>query len=94
MTGAAFSKGIMEGNMSDGKRKVTAHTPGSHGQFSMLAGLVRDATGAACVAMVVINAAGSGEYCVAGPLESQLLMPDLLEQAARELRTQLAGSVQ
>ncbi|MPW23709.1 conserved hypothetical protein [Paraburkholderia piptadeniae] len=80
--------------MSDGKPQVTAHTPGTPGQFSVLATHARDATGAACTAMVVIDAAGNGGYSVAGSLEAQLLIPALLEQVARELRTQLAGSVQ
>ena len=80
--------------MNDEKPQVTARTPGTPGQFSVLASQARDATGAACVAMVVIDAAGNGEYSVAGPLEAQLLIPDMLEQVARELRTQLAGSVQ
>jgi hypothetical protein len=42
----------------------------------------------------MIDAAGNGEYSVAGPLEAQLLVPDLLEQVARELRPQMARSVQ
>ena len=68
------------GNMSDGKPEVTAHTPGAPGEFSVLASQARDATGAACVAMVVIDATGNGGYSVAGSLEAQLLIPDLLEQ--------------
>ncbi|HEV3424514.1 MAG TPA: hypothetical protein VG105_12215 [Paraburkholderia sp.] len=80
--------------MSNGKPQVTAHTPGTPNKFSVLASQARDATGAACVAIVMIDAAGNGEYSVAGPLEAQLLVPDLLEQVARELRPQMARSVQ
>jgi len=67
--------------MSDGKPEVMAPTPGAPGEFSVLASQARDAT-------------GNGGYSVAGSLEAQLLIPDLLEQVARELRTQLTGSVQ
>lgn len=54
----------------------------------------KDATRAACVAIVVIDATGNGGHSVAGSLEAQMLNPNLLEQVARQLRRQLAGSVQ
>ena len=59
-----------------------------------LAREIKDATGAACVALVLIDPAGNGGYSVEGSPEAQLPMPDVLEQVARALRTQLAGSVQ
>jgi hypothetical protein len=80
--------------MSDGKPEVIAHAPGGSGMLSSLATEIKDATGAACVALVMIDPSGNGGYSVAGPLEAQLPMPDVLEQVARALRTQLAGSVQ
>lgn len=81
-------------NMSDQKLTVMAHAPGSPGQFSELAAQVRDATGASCVALVIIDAAGNGGYSIAGPLEAQFIMPHTLEQIATQLRSQLASSVQ
>jgi len=80
--------------MSDGKPHVTARSPGTPGQFSELARQVLDATGAACVALVVLDANGNGGYSIAGALEAQLPMPDVLERVSRELRAQLAGSLQ
>lgn len=56
-----------EGNMNEGKPQVTAYTPGAPGEFSELASQALDATGAA---MVVIDAAGNGEYSVAGSLDA------------------------
>lgn len=44
-------------------------------------------------ALVMINSSGNGGYSVAGLLEAQLPMPDVMEQVASALRTQLAGSV-
>ena len=74
--------------------KVMAHAPGSPGQFSELAAQVREATGAACVALVIVDAAGNGGYSIAGPLEAQLSIPQTLEEVALQLRSQLASSIQ
>ena len=62
--------------MSDGKPHVTARSPGTPEQFSELARQVLDATGAACVALVVLDANGNGGYSITGALEAQLPMPD------------------
>ncbi|SAL00206.1 hypothetical protein AWB80_07818 [Caballeronia pedi] len=80
--------------MSNQGLKVTAHAPGSPGQFSELAAQVREATGAACVALIVVDAAGNGGYSIAGPLEAQLSIPHTLEEVALQLRSQLASSIQ
>lgn len=72
-----------------------AHAPGSPGQFSELAAQVRKATGAAFVALFVVDAAaGNGGYSIAGPLEAQLSIPHTLEGIALQLRSQLASSIQ
>lgn len=81
-------------NMSDQPLKVIAHAPGSPGRFSELAADVKEATGATCVALVIIDAAGNGGYSIAGPLEAQLLIPPTLEQVAEQLRIQLESSIQ
>lgn len=71
-----------------------AHAPGSPGQVSEVAAQVREATGAACVALVVVDAGGNGGCSIAGPLEAQLSIPHTLEEVALQLRSQLASSVQ
>ena len=80
--------------MSNQVPKVIAHAPGSPGQFSELAAQVREATGAACVALIVVDAAGNGGYSIAGPLDAQLSIPHTLEEIALQLRSQLASSIQ
>lgn len=79
--------------MSNSKPEVTAHPPGGSGALGDLATEIKDAIGAACVALVMIDSSGNGGYSVAGLLEAQLPMPDVMEQVASALRTQLAGSV-
>ena len=76
------------------KQHVIAHAPGTPGEYSDIATRLLASTGAACVAVVAIDPGGNGGYGVAGSLETQLLMANVLEQAAQALRTQLAGSVQ
>lgn len=73
---------------------VTACAPSAPGPYSDLANQVLNATGAACVALVLVLPEGNGGYSIAGPLEAQLPMPDLLEGVARALRTQLGASLQ
>lgn len=71
-----------------------ALAPGSPGQFSELAAQVKEATGATCVALVIIDSSGNGGYSIAGPLDAQLTVPETLEQVALQLRSQLGSSVQ
>lgn len=80
--------------MSNQFLKVMAQAPGSPGQFSELAAHVREATGAACVALIVVEADGNGGYSIAGPLEAQLSIPHTLEEVALQLRSQLASTIQ
>ena len=74
--------------MSDSEPEVAALAPGGSGALGNLAIEIKDATGAACVALVKIDPSGNSGYSVAGPLEAQLPTPDVLEQLARALRTQ------
>lgn len=74
---------------------MVGHAPSSPGQFSELAAQVREATGAAFVALIVVDAAaGNGGYSIAGPLEAQLSIPHTLEGIALQLRSRLASSIQ
>lgn len=81
---------------SDERRQatVTAHAPGGDGPLSDVARNLTEATGATCVAVIMPDPAGNGSYSVAGPLEAQFPMSDVLEKVADALRTQLMGSVQ
>ncbi|MCI0150340.1 hypothetical protein KNO81_31200 [Paraburkholderia sediminicola] len=66
----------------------------SAGQFDAHCNYVRRASGARCAAVVVIDGdAGSG-YSVVGPLDAQVLLPDILEQMAETLRGQLFKNLQ
>lgn len=67
---------------------------GGAGQFDGACNYVRQATGARCAAVVIIDGdAGSG-YSVVGPLDAQVLLPDILEQIASTLRGQLFKNLQ
>ncbi|MFM0502939.1 hypothetical protein [Paraburkholderia caffeinilytica] len=67
---------------------------GEAGQFDGECNDVRQATGARCAAVVIIEGdAGSG-YSVVGPLDAQVLLPDILEQIASTLRGQLFKNLQ
>jgi hypothetical protein len=64
------------------------------GQFDAACDDVRQTTGARCAAVVIIDGdAGSG-YSVVGPLDAQVLLPDILEQIASTLRGQLLKNLQ
>jgi hypothetical protein len=64
------------------------------GQFDGACSYVRQTTGARCAAVVIIDGdAGSG-YSVVGPLDAQVLLPDILEQIASTLRGQLFKNLQ
>jgi hypothetical protein len=67
--------------MSDpSKPTVIACAPSTPGPCGVLANGVLNSTGAACVALVLVFPDGSGAYRIAGALEAQLPMPDLLER--------------
>ncbi|NPT56333.1 hypothetical protein [Paraburkholderia elongata] len=66
----------------------------SAGQFDAACNQVRQRTGARCAAVIVIDGdAGSG-YSVVGPLDAQVLLPDILQQIAVTLRGQLTKNLQ
>lgn len=66
----------------------------SAGQFDAACNYVRQATGARCAAVVIIDGHAGAGYSVVGPLDAQVLLPDILEQMARTLRKQLAKNLQ
>ena len=66
----------------------------SAGLFEDACNRLREATGARCAAVVIIDGAGGSGYSVVGSLEAQVLLPDILEQMATALRQQLFGNLQ
>jgi hypothetical protein len=66
----------------------------SAGLFDAACSHVRDVTGARCAAVVVIDGAEGSGYSVMGPLDAQVLLPDILEKMAAALRKQLAKNLQ
>ncbi|RKE23947.1 hypothetical protein B0G76_8648 [Paraburkholderia sp. BL23I1N1] len=74
----------------------TSVEPGgqSAGQFDAACKQVCLMTNARCAAVIVVDGnAGSG-YSVIGPLEAQVLLPDILHKMADALRGQLAKNLQ
>ncbi|KAE8759013.1 MULTISPECIES: hypothetical protein [Paraburkholderia] len=64
------------------------------GQFDAACNHVRQLMGARCAAVIVLDSdAGSG-YSVVGPLDAQVLLPDILQQLAVTLRRQLTKNLQ
>jgi hypothetical protein len=51
-------------------------------------------TQARCAAVIVIDGAEGAGYSVMGPLEAQVLLPDILKQIPASLRGQLAKNLQ
>jgi hypothetical protein len=66
----------------------------SAGLFDAACNHVRDITHARCAAVIVIDGEAGSGYSIVGPLEAQLLLPDILQQIAHALRGQLANNLQ
>lgn len=64
------------------------------GPFDDLAHQVRDLTQANCVALVVMDGASGSGYSIVGPVESQWMLAQVLEQVAATLRQQLSPKLQ
>ncbi|MFL9862155.1 hypothetical protein PQR70_26595 [Paraburkholderia madseniana] len=64
------------------------------GQFEAACNHVRQSTGARCAAVIVIDGVSGSGYSVVGPLDAQVLLPDILQQMAITLRAQLAKNLQ
>ncbi|MFM0115155.1 hypothetical protein [Paraburkholderia nemoris] len=73
--------------------KITPDDPTAN-QFDAVCRQVRSATHASCAAVIVIDGNGGSGYSVIGPLETQALLPSILEQMAHALRTQLKHNLQ
>jgi hypothetical protein len=78
---------------TDVESKVSAGGE-STGLFDTACNQVREMTGARCAAVIVIDAEAGSGYSVVGPLEAQILLPDILQQMAQALRGQLAKNLQ
>jgi hypothetical protein len=66
----------------------------SAGLFDTACNQIRDATGARCAVVIVMDGVEGSGYSIVGPLEAQVLLPDILEQIANSLRQQLARNLQ
>jgi hypothetical protein len=75
--------------MDERSEHVKAYEAGTTGPYSEIAEEIKRATGAAAVALVVLMPDARGSYAIAGPVEAQRAIPELLEGVAGALRTQL-----
>jgi hypothetical protein len=66
----------------------------SAGLFDTACNHVRDMTRARCVVVIVIDGESGSGYSVVGPLEAQVLLPDILHKMADTLRGQLSKNLQ
>ena len=55
---------------------------------------VRDMTQARCAVVIVIDGDSGSGYSIVGPLDAQVLLPDILRKVADSLRGQLASHLQ
>ncbi|ASL48977.1 hypothetical protein bAD24_p01400 (plasmid) [Burkholderia sp. AD24] len=55
---------------------------------------VRDMTQARCAVVIVIDGDSGSGYSIVGPLDAQILLPDILRKVADSLRGQLASHLQ
>lgn len=55
---------------------------------------MRDVTHARCAVVIVIDGDSGSAYSVVGPLEAQVLLPDILQKIADTLRGQLSTKLQ
>ncbi|CAE6812045.1 hypothetical protein R75461_06406 [Paraburkholderia nemoris] len=66
----------------------------SAGLFDTACSYVRDATRARCAVVIVIDGESGSGYSVVGPLEAQVLLPDILHKIADSLHGQLSKKLQ
>ncbi|MFT4507892.1 hypothetical protein [Caballeronia sp. 15711] len=66
----------------------------SAGLFDAACHYVRDVTQARCAVVIVIDGELGSGYSVIGPLEAQVLLPDILQKMATTLHRQLSRNLQ
>lgn len=66
----------------------------SAGLFDSACNRLREITKARCVAVIVIDGESGSGYSVVGPLDAQVLLPDILQKLADTLRGQLSKNLQ
>ncbi|WCM18283.1 hypothetical protein NDK50_12460 [Paraburkholderia bryophila] len=66
----------------------------SAGAFDAACNRLKDITQARCAAVILIDSEAGSGYSVVGPLDAQILLPDVLEQMAKVLRQQLSKNLQ
>jgi hypothetical protein len=65
----------------------------STGLFDSACNQLREMTQARCAAVVVIDGESGSGYSVVGPLQAQVLLPDILQKMADALRGQLSKNL-
>lgn len=85
---------VMEDEESNFCRPTVEPGGTSAGLFDDACRQLIDVTQARCAAVVVIDGENGSGYSVVGPLEDQVMLPDIMEQVASALRRQLARSLQ
>jgi hypothetical protein len=80
--------------MSDNFERKVVPGGGSTGSFDAACNAVRYMTRARCAVVIVVDGEAGSGYSVTGPLDAQVLLPDILRQIADTLRGQLAKSLQ
>lgn len=64
------------------------------GLFDTACNHVRHMTQARCAVVIVIDGESGSGYSVVGPLDAQVLLPDILQKMADTLRRQLSKNLQ
>ncbi len=64
------------------------------GLFDAACHQVRHMTHARCAVVIVVDGESGSGYSVVGPLDAQVLLPDILQKMADTLRRQLAKNLQ
>lgn len=80
--------------MSDNFEPMVVPGGESAGSFDAACNAVRYMTRARCAVVIVVDGEAGSRYSVLGPLDSQILLPDILRQIAETLRGQLSGRLQ
>lgn len=80
--------------MSDNFEPKVVPDGESAGLFDAACNTVRHMTQARCAVVIVVDGEAGSGYSVMGPLDAQVLLPDILQQISDVLRGQLMKSLQ
>ncbi|KPD15307.1 hypothetical protein ADM96_33625 [Burkholderia sp. ST111] len=87
-------RAFCEGTMTSNFEPTVMPGGESAGLFDSACNRLREITKARCVAVIVIDGELGSGYSVMGPLEAQVLLPDILQKMADTLRGQLSKNLQ